>query len=396
MRMLSKVKLNELSAGWFWFWAVALLVLPNCTFDRSGSATPSNVNKGTGDRTSAIFCDIEKPLPMTMPPTARRCATDADVAAGIRLADAAVALVSGQSSMMGLGIDDSPAALLRCGGQPEVIEFQGPFPGGSHVCLDCGTAIGSGPTQHATTAAVCTALCLDLFSAEDQNVPPTAEAEAFCASAARLATNFPTSGCFDGVCSTTGGLITPFADPRRIPEPVDWINEVGVMAVGGSLTRTAPFTGNFDAGASSMQLINQVITGGDAYVEFTATETNRTRIAGLSSGPPPPGGIQFADINFGIEFFNTGEMFVVENGSAVSSFGAYNPGEKFRVKLRDNFDGTAAVSYARIIGPCVDGSMCNENVFHPSTNTATYPVRVDAMFQDVGATLTEARIVRIR
>ena len=61
------------------------------------------------------------------------------------------------------------------------------------------------------------------------------------------------------------------------------MNLIGVSAVGGNLTRTAAMTGMWDAGAAS----TQVIASGDGYVEFIATETNRARMAGLSSGAPP-------------------------------------------------------------------------------------------------------------
>jgi len=384
MRMLSKVKLNWSSAGSFWFWAAVLLVLPNCTLDTSGIAVPSNVNRGTGPRTSTIFCDIERPA-------GRHCASPTEIfAGGIRLTGGAVALVAGQTSDSAM--DYSPEALSRCAGGPEVVTFHGAFPEGTPVCLDC-AVIGPGPAPHASNAAVCTAHCLDLFATGDGNVPPSAEALAFCTPArAHLSTNFPTTGCFAGACTTSGTLNPDFDDPRRIPEPVEWVNLVGVSAAGGTLTRTAANTGAFDAGATSAQ----VIIRGDGYVEFTATETDRIRIAGLSSGLTPLGGITFNDIGFGIELYNTGEIFVFESGTAVSTFGAYTAGQKFRVKLEDRFDGTATVSYARLTGPCVDGSPCSETVFFTSTNTATYPVRVDAMFYELGATVTEARFVRVR
>ena len=223
MRMLSRVKLHWSSVGWFWFWAAALIVLPNCTLDRSGIVSPSNVTRGDPPRTSAIFCDIERPLPATTPATARRCATSTDLDEGIRLAEAAVALVAGRTTTIGL--DFSPTALANCDGQPEAVEFQGSFPEGSPVCLNCGV-IGPAPDPHASNAAVCTALCLDLFAVGDGNVPPSAEATAFCATGARLATNFPATGCFDSACSTMGGVSATFDDPRRHPEPVDWISQI--------------------------------------------------------------------------------------------------------------------------------------------------------------------------
>jgi len=381
-----KSRSRHLSGGWFSFWAAVLLILPNCSFNpSSGSASP-NLDPGTPPHTSAVFCDIATPV-------GRHCASAEEKAMGIRLASAAMALVAGQTSSIGL--DESPDALNRCGGEPEAIVFQGPFPQGYSVCLNCAETILDG--TYANANAVCEARCQDFFGTplSDGSLfpdnPPTADTLAFCAANAHASTNFPLNGCFEGACSMAGMLNVDFADPRRIPEPVEWVNLVGVSAAGGTLTRTAPFTGAFDAGASSSQLI----TGGDGYLEFTAAETNTIRIAGLSSGPPP-GSLTFNDIGFGIEPYNTGELFVTENGSPVSSFGAYTAGQKFRVKLQDNFNGTATVSYARINGPCTDGSACSETVFYTSANTIAYPVRVDAMFFEQGATVTEARIVRIR
>ena len=78
------------------------------------------------------------------------------------------------------------------------------------------------------------------------------------------------------------------------------------------------------------------------------------------------------------------------------SFGAYSVGERFRVTVTDHADGTAAITYSRIVGPCVPGMPCSETVFHGSArNPATYPFRVDASLRDEGATLTDVRIVRI-
>ena len=148
----------------------------------------------------------------------------------------------------------------------------------------------------------------------------------------------------------------------------------------------------WDAGAAS----TQVITGGDGYVEFTATETNRARMGGLSSGAPPDTDANFTDIGFGIDLFSNGEISVFESGSLISTFGPYAAGEKFRVKVSDNFDGTATVTYVRITGACVDGMPCTETVFHMSAVKPPYPFRVDSSLFDQGATLTNVRLVRIQ
>jgi hypothetical protein len=374
---------RHLSGGWFSFWAAVLLILPNCGFSSSASPNP-NLDPGTAPHSGAVFCDFE---------VTRRCATPEDLIMGTRMASAAVALVAGQGNST-IGLLDSPAALADCGGSPAAIVFKDKFPRGTSVCVNCGEVI---PALHANAAAVCQARCHDTVGSTStdgtffpQN-PPSAETVAFCNNFVHVSTNVPLNGCFGSVCTTAGMLLEDFADPRRIPEGVDWVNLNGVSASGGTLTRTAPTTGFSDAGASSSQLIAR----GDGYLEFTATETTTARTAALSSGPPPAT-LTFNDMDFGLLLLDTGEILALENGLSVGNFGLYVAGDKFRLKVRDNFDGTGSVSYARIIGPCVDGSPCNEAVFHTSANPITYPVRVDAMFREQGGTITDARIVRIR
>ena len=88
-------------------------------------------------------------------------------------------------------------------------------------------------------------------------------------------------------------------DPRKTPEAVIWTSLVGVGVSGAdsnTLTRTAVATGDFDAGAAS----TQTITHGDGYVEFTATETNKGRMCGLSTGGPPDADPTSGDMGFGI------------------------------------------------------------------------------------------------
>jgi hypothetical protein len=377
---------RHLSGGWFSFWAAVLLILPNCGFSTSVSPGHGrNLNPGDAPHTNAVFCDIEM---------VRYCATPAELAIGTRLASAAVALVAGQAGT-NVGLDDSPEALARCAGVPEAVVFHEAFPRGTWVCLNCSDVF---PSIHQDAAAVCQAQCHDLFGTltADSTVapdkPPTAETIAFCSANARVSTNHSPDGCFRDACTPAGTRRMDFLDPRRLPEQVIWVNLNGVSTTApGNLTRTAPTTGFSDAGASSIQLIAK----GDAYLEFTATETNTARTVGLSSGPPPPGFITFNDIGFGLLLLDNGEILALENGLSVGNFGPYAAGDKFRLKLRTNHDGTATVSYARITGPCEYGSPCNETVFHTSPNAITYPVRIDAMFREQGGTVTEAHIAYI-
>jgi hypothetical protein len=392
MRDFLKASVRRFASAWFW--PLALLALPNCSFDVSGFVIAPYLDLGALPHTSAIMCDIEK-----YQAPSRRCATADDLVAGIPLAMAAEALVSGQTSTVGL--DYSAAAQAACGvGNPQAIDFQGAFPEGYAVCLNCGDVI---PALQADATAVCVAECQDLVA--NGPAPMPADSLVFCTANAHPSTHFPTSGCFDNACSDGGTLRSDFADPRRIPEPVLWTDFIGTSAVGSTLTDDSPPTGNFDAGAVSTQWIH----ANDAYVEFEASEANLSHVVGLSQvsgGCPFPctdNDPSIIDITFAISLNSDGRYYVVEGGTLVmgpdvgGSFGTYSAGERFRVKVKDNFDGTAVVTYSRITGACVPGNPCNETVFYMHLGSAAvYPLRVDASFREQTATLANASIVRIQ
>src|SRR6185436_8137220 len=98
----------------------------------------------------------------------------------------------------------------------------------------------------------------------------------------------------------------------------------------------------FDAGAAS----TQTITRGDGYVEFTATETDKARILGLSTGAPPDAVPTDADIRFGFRLSAGGHVLVSENGTLVTPpdanpnfwFGDYVSGDRLRITVTDNFN----------------------------------------------------------
>jgi hypothetical protein len=394
MRDFLETGARRFTSGW-WFWALVLLALPNCGFEVSGLPYTPVLTPGDLPHSSAIMCDIEK-----YQDPGRRCATAQDLAMGIPLAMAAEALVSGQASSIGL--DYSPAAQAACGaGNPQAIDFQGSFPDGFAVCLNCGVI----PTLHADATAVCAAKCEDLTYFSDGPYP--ADIPAFCAANARPSTHFPATGCFDNACSEGGTLRPDFADPRRIPEAVVWRDLIGASAVGSNLTQVSPTTtGNvFAAGAVSQQWV----TGNDAYVEFEAIENNLSHVAGfaqVSAACPFPctdSDPGYADIAFALSLNFDGRVYALESGALIpgpdigQSFGTYAAGERFRVRVKNNFNGTATVSYTRIVGACVPGSPCNETVlFSHAVPSAVYPLRVAAAFREQDATLAQVSIVRIQ
>jgi hypothetical protein len=406
MRNRLQCVLRTLAVGWLWL--AVLLVLPAC--DRVFGLTEiqpgvPNLTQGTPPRTLPIFCDIES---MQQAP---HCASPDEVSGLLSRSHAAVDLVNGQAggnSALDYSADARSAA--GCGAMPVVVPFDTSFPQGSPVCVKYLDIIGPG-LAYSDPNGVCVAMCEDLNGGSQGNT--SAAVATFCAQHARASTNYPLGdptlfgfGGFQGACTAEGVLQPGFddvtqpaqIDPRRIPEPVGWQNLVGVTVSGGAsntLTRTSATTGNFDAGGAS----SQTIAGGDGYVQFTATETDKARLGGLSLGP---GGNDatpnFNNINFAIDLFSDGQFYVFESGQIQNGgqpFGTYASGDRFRVTLKDNFDGSATVSYSRVVGPCAPGTLCPESVFYTSTLFGGYPVHVDSSFKEQGATLDDVRLVRI-
>lgn len=389
-------------ASWFvrgWLWVVALLALPNCSLIVEGPTTyPPAFERGGEPRTGAIFCDLERAL-------GRRCATEEDRATGVRLAAAAVALNTGATGVVGL--DESPEARGRCGGEPEAVLFEGAFPEGLQVCVNCGV-IGPAPALFADATAACVALCQDLAALPGTGLDPRDPVIVdFCRQRARAATNSSIAACIGDACTTGGNPLPDFVDPRREPEAVVWQDPIGVTIDGNTLTRSAPTpaTEEFDAGAASTQWIMR----GDAYVEFSATETNLSHVVGLSAIPAgcafpcTDAAASLADVDFAISLNRDGNFYVVESGTLVmppgtigGAFGTYGAGERFRVSLRDNSDGTASVSYSRLPAPCVAGTPCAVSVFHTHEGTASYPFRIVARFREQSASVANVTVVHIR
>jgi len=388
MRDIAKTARRWLMVGWFW--PLVLLVLPNCGFQSDastgGGAAGPNLNPGDPPHSSAVFCDIEKQ-------SARHCASDDEIAHGIRLASAAIALNVGATNAFAL--DDSPDALGRCGGKPEAVPFFGTFPEGFSVCVNCGETVNT--TAYPDNNAVCAAQCEDFVGSTRSDGtfvpanPPDPATKAFCEQHARASTNFPLNGCFDNACLTAGAIDPSFVDPRRTPEPVVWENLIGVVSTGSTLTKLTT-TNDFDAGAVSIQ----TITGADGYVEFTAADTTTAKIGGLTSGPPDPDKDPHANtLNFGVGLSFDGNVFVFENGQQRGPFGTYATGDRFRVTVHDRFDGSATVMYSRVTGTCNPGAPCNEHVFFTSTITGAYPFHVDASLFNQNAALANVQLVRI-
>lgn len=389
-----------------WVLPLACLALPNCSFEGSTPST-ANVISGAVPRSTALMCDIPKPL-------SHRCASARDLALGIRMAGAAVALARNQKSTIGL--DWSPEALAECDGRPRAVDFYCAYPEGCPVCLNCGV-IGPSPLPYPDQDAVCADRCEDMFGdvasagAFLPDVPPVPSVRDYCGQYAKASTNMvAVDPCVNfelvGACSTAGTVSPGQQDPRRRPSPVHWRDKIGVAVSGGgsnTLTRTALPTGAYDAGAASRLSVET----GDGYVEFTAVATDAGRALGLTAGvasdASPDTVPTLEGIGHAVRVSPGGEVFVHQSGVQINGpnppnghWTTHAAGDRIRVGWIDNLDDphTATVTYYRIPAAC-DGILCEGYAFYTGGIVA-YPFRIDASLRQQGAALNAVNIVYVK
>ena len=146
-----------------------------------------------------------------------------------------------------------------------------------------------------------------------------------------------------------------------------WNNAVGVTVSGNSLTNT--IEGWNTSGAVS----TQAIISGNGYAECTITETNTSRMFGLSNGNSNQ---NYTDIDFAIYIAGDGNLYVYEAGNYRGGFGSYYPGDRLRVSVEDG-----RVRYRR-----------NGALFYTSTVAPTYPLLIDTALYHYGSTISNAII----
>ncbi|MFL6214632.1 MAG: fibronectin type III domain-containing protein [Blastocatellia bacterium] len=108
-----------------------------------------------------------------------------------------------------------------------------------------------------------------------------------------------------------------------------WTNLVNSSARDNSVQKTAGSNDADDASATSLQNI----VSGDGYVEFTAIDTDKERVCGLSNSNVIHSSVD--DINFAVKLNSARKAFVVENG-VVKAKVKYKPNNVFRVALESN------------------------------------------------------------
>jgi hypothetical protein len=111
-------------------------------------------------------------------------------------------------------------------------------------------------------------------------------------------------------------------------QPVAWTSVLHCAVTANSLQKTAGTDGAVDAGARS----EQVIPSGDGYIEFTASETNKTRLIGLAHDPA---GVDFTSVDFAIKLTASGVAEIREN-NAYAGETEYRAGDVFRIVVENH------------------------------------------------------------
>jgi polyvinyl alcohol dehydrogenase (cytochrome) len=150
------------------------------------------------------------------------------------------------------------------------------------------------------------------------------------------------------------------------PQNVVWTNVANCTVTGNSLQKTAGRSDSSDAGARSQQ----VVASGDAYFEFTASDSNKVLFCGLTHAAI---GTAFSEIDFAIKLTELGIAEVREN-NAYGVETTYRVGDVFRVAVQGN-----VVRYYK-----------NGLSFYASSKTPTYPLFADAAFLTVGGRVANA------
>jgi PKD repeat protein len=171
-----------------------------------------------------------------------------------------------------------------------------------------------------------------------------------------------------GATATASVSITVNPGVLKSTQPVQWTNVAGSSVSNGVLTKTAEsMWGN--AGATSAQSIQS----GNGYVEFTADETDKERMCGLSVNTDNH---DWTDIAFAAHLNTGGAFYVVESGASRGYFGDYSSGDVFRVSLE-----AGIIRYYR-----------NGSLFYTSGLKPSYPLRAAAALDGSGATIAGAVI----
>jgi len=151
-------------------------------------------------------------------------------------------------------------------------------------------------------------------------------------------------------------------------QPVAWTSVLHCTVMGNSLQKTAGSDSLADAEARS----EQVIRDGNGYIEFSVTETNKTRMAGLTHDPKE---LNFASVDFAIKLTAGGVAEIREN-NAYAGETPYAAGDVFRIVVENH-----QVKYYQ-----------NGKLFFTSLNVADDKLFVKAVLAHLGARISNVRM----
>jgi hypothetical protein len=154
-----------------------------------------------------------------------------------------------------------------------------------------------------------------------------------------------------------------------LPQDVFWTNLQGTDTFGSSTVEKWEVDG-WNSGAAS----TRALVAGDGFVEFTAFETNTTRMLGFSRDNSGP---DFSDIDFGLYLHSNATVYIVEGGITRGVFGTYAEGDRLQVAVE-----SGQVLYRR-----------NGVLLYTSSVVPVYPLLVDAALYTEDATLMDVTIV---
>jgi hypothetical protein len=171
--------------------------------------------------------------------------------------------------------------------------------------------------------------------------------------------------------ATIAASVAPTSVPATIHsgagQPVTWTGLLNCAVTGNGLQKTAGSDSLADAEARSTQTIR-----GDGFIEFTAAETDKTRMVGLAHDPTA---LNFASVDFAIKLTAKGVAEVREN-NAYAGETAYRAGDLFRIAVANH-----QVKYYQ-----------NGKLFFTSLNRAADTLVIKAVLVHLGARAGNVRI----
>ncbi len=140
---------------------------------------------------------------------------------------------------------------------------------------------------------------------------------------------------------------------------------------GTTLNRTASNGWN----AQGYSTTHVISTNSGGHVDFTADQSNRYLMAGLSSNPSASS--SYTNLDFAVYMVANSRIQIRENGTSLGYVSTYSAGDQFRI----NVDCLGNVTYLQ-----------NGNIIYSSSKKATAPLYFDSSLYSVNSSLSNISI----